>query len=114
MLNLFFSFRRTERPERTGATKILFDGDGHDCRWRWTLVAHKHAVVVSWHAQKVIVRSDLAGEAEASGWTQTRYFYQGTDRTAMNSLVPFPSGSTRSNRAMTRPKPDTLSDGLGI
>ena len=74
----------------------------------------QYAVAVPWHAQKVIVRSDLAGEAEASGWTQTRYFYQGTDRTAMNSLVPFPSGSTRSNRAKTRPKPDTLSDGLGI
>ena len=51
----------------------------------------QHAVVaVPWHVQKVIVRSDLAGEAEDSGWTQTNtVFYLGTERTAINGLVPF-------------------------
>ena len=31
------------------------------------------AVAVPWYAQKVIVRSDLVGEAQDSGWTQTRF-----------------------------------------
>ena len=34
----------------------------------------RHAVAVPWHAQKVIVRSDSAGEAQDSRWTQTRFF----------------------------------------
>ena len=44
-----------------------------------------------WNAQKVIVGSGLAGEAKDSGWTQTRFVSEelGTERTAMNSLVPF-------------------------
>ena len=32
------------------------------------------AVAVLWHAQKVIVRSDLAVEAQDYGWTETRIF----------------------------------------
>ena len=32
----------------------------------------RHAGVVPWRARKVIVRIDLAGEAQDSGWTQTR------------------------------------------
>ena len=69
-------FRRTERPDRTGTSRVLFDGDGHHCRWRLTLLALKHAVVVSWHAQKVIVRTGLADDAQYSGWTllMTRFF----------------------------------------
>ena len=31
-------------------------------------VCAQHAVVVLWHAQKDIVRSDLAGEARVSEW----------------------------------------------
>ena len=49
----------------------------------------RHAVAVPRYAQKVIVRSDLAGEGQGSRWTQTRIFYLGTERTAMNSLIPF-------------------------
>ena len=37
-------------------------------------ICAQHAVAVPWHAQKVIVRSDLAGEAQDSGWAQTRFF----------------------------------------
>ena len=48
----------------------------------------RHAVAVPWHAQKVIVRSDLAGEAQDSEWIQTRSCYLGTERTATNSVVP--------------------------
>ena len=33
----------------------------------------RRVVAVTWHAQKVIVRTDLAGEAQDSGWTQTRF-----------------------------------------
>ena len=43
----------------------------------------RHAVV-PWHAQKVIVRIYLTGEARDSGWAQTR-----SERAVMNSLVPF-------------------------
>ena len=74
MFDPCFFLRRTERPDRTGTNKVLFDGDRHHCRWRWTRFAHQHAVAVPWHAQKLIVRSDLAGEAQDSGWTQTRFF----------------------------------------
>ena len=88
-LFLFF-FRRTERPKWTGTNIVLFGGDGRHCRWRWThTFLHKHAVVVWCHAQKVIVRAGFAGEAQDSGWTQTRFLYRGTERTAKNSLVPF-------------------------
>ena len=55
MCDPFFFFRRTERPDRTGINKVLFDGDGHHGRRRWTLIAHQHAVAVPWHAQKDIV-----------------------------------------------------------
>ena len=34
----------------------------------------RHAVAVPWYAQKVILRIDLAGEAQDSGWIQTRFF----------------------------------------
>ena len=37
-------------------------------------ICAQHAVAVPWHAQKVIVRSDLAVEAEDYGWTETRIF----------------------------------------
>ena len=70
----FFFFRRTERPDRMRTNKVLLDGDGHHCRWRWTLIAHQNAIVVSWHVPKLIVCTDLAGEAYDSGWTQTRLF----------------------------------------
>ena len=60
---------------------ITVDGGGR--------FAHQHAVAVPWHTQKVIVRGDLAGEAQGSRWTQTRFFYLGMKRTTMNSLVPF-------------------------
>ena len=66
----------------------MLDEDGHYCRWTWTFIAHQHPVVVSWHVLKVIVRTDLAGEAQDSGWTQTRDFYLGAERATMNSLVP--------------------------
>ena len=94
----------TERPDRTGANRALFDEHGHHCRWRWTLIAHQHAVVLSWHVQNVVVRTDLAGEAQDSGWTQTR-FYLGTERTTMNSLVPFrsvPQGRIELGHALIR------------
>ena len=92
MPDTFFFFRRTARPDRTGTNKVVLDGDRYHCRWRWTLIAHQHVVVVSWHVQKVIVRIDLAGEAQDSGWTKTRFFfstskYIGTERTTMYSLV---------------------------
>ena len=66
----FVFSRRTERPDRTGANKVLFDGDGHHCRWgKWTLItitdqhaATAAAAIVSLHVQKVIARTDLAGE----------------------------------------------------
>ena len=77
------------QKDLTGANKVLFDGDWHLCRWRWTRFAHQHAVAVPWHAQKVVVRSDLAGEAQDCGCGLQHNFYLGTERTAMNSLVPF-------------------------
>ena len=36
----------------------------------------QHTVAVPWHAQKVTVRSDLAGETQDSGWIQTRFFIE--------------------------------------
>ena len=73
--------------------KVLFDGDGHQCRWRWTLVAHEHAVVVSWHVQKVITLTDLAGEAQESRWTPNDH--------ELPHYVPL--GSIRPNIVKTRP-----------
>lgn len=35
-------------------------------RWRWALLADQHAAAVSWHVKKVIVDTDLAGEAQDS------------------------------------------------
>lgn len=32
------------------------------------------SVDVWWHVDKVTVRADLAGEAQHSAWTQTRFF----------------------------------------
>ena len=80
---------RTARP----TNKVLLDGVGHHCRWRPTLVAHEHAVVVSWHVQKVIILTDLAGEAQESRWTPN-------DHERPRSV---PLGSTRPNRVKTRP-----------
>ena len=40
-------------------------------------------------AKGFIVRTDFVGEAQYAEWTQTRFFYLGTERTAMTSLVPF-------------------------
>ena len=34
----------------------------------------RHAVALPWHAQKVIFGTDLAREAQDSGWTQTQFF----------------------------------------
>ena len=48
----------------------------------------RHAVVVPWHAQNVIVCTDLAGEVQDSRWTQHEFLSR-KERTAMNSLVPF-------------------------
>ena len=45
---------------------ITFDGGGN-------LLRTQHAVV-SCHVQKVIGRTDLAGGAQDSGWTQTRFW----------------------------------------
>ena len=80
---------RTARP----TNKVLLDGVGHHCRWRGTLVAHEHAVVVSWHVQKVIILTDLSGEAQESRWTPN-------DHERPRSV---PLGSTRPNRVKTRP-----------
>lgn len=65
-LGLFFFFRRTERPDRTNGHKwrlVWMELGIYYCRCRWTRTAHQHAVGASWHALKVIVRTDLAGEA---------------------------------------------------
>ena len=100
MLNPFLFFRRTERPDRTGTNKVLFDGDGqHCCRWRWTPVAHQHAVVVSWHAQKVtIVCTDLAGEApEILGRSKSTVFLPRNGTNDHEQPRSVPRGSTRSN-----------------
>ena len=56
-------FRRTDLLDRTRPNKVLFDGDSlHCCRRRRTLIAHQHAVLG--HVQKVIVRTDLVGDAQ--------------------------------------------------
>ena len=59
----------------------------------------QHAVVVSLHVQKVTVRTELAGEAQDSAWTQTRLFTynkNGTNDHEQPRSVPF--GPARSNR----------------
>ena len=61
---------------------ITLDGGG-------PILRTTRCLAVPWHAQKVIVRRDLAGEARGSGWTTNTIFYLGTERTAMNSPVPF-------------------------
>ena len=72
-------------------------------RWMSTPIAHQYAVVVTWLVQKAIVRTDLAGEAQDSGWIQTRFFYIGTERTATKKQPrSVPYGPTRSNRVKTR------------
>ena len=95
MLGPFFFFRRTERPDQTGTNKVLFHGDIPHCRRRWTLIAHQHAVVVSWHAQKWLTRPKILDGPK-------HVFLPGTERTAEQPRsVPF--GSTRFYRVKRRP-----------
>ena len=63
----------------------------------------QHAVAVPWHAQKVIVRTDLSGEAQDSGWTQTRFFLPRNGTNGHEQPRSVSSGFTRSNRVKTRP-----------
>ena len=67
-LTPFLDEDRMARPN--GHKKVSLDGDGRHRRCRWTLTTDQHAAVVSWHLQKVTVRTDLAGEAQYSAWTQ--------------------------------------------
>ena len=61
--------RALERTEWNNICQMLVLIDcRHCCRWKWTLLAHQHADV-SWHVRKVVIRTDLAGEAQDSGWT---------------------------------------------
>ena len=66
-------------------------------------ICAQHAVAVPWHAQKVIVRSDLAGEPQDSGWTRT-CFLPTNVANGHEELRSVPSGSTMSNRVKTRPR----------
>ena len=93
----FFFFRRTERPDRTGTNKVLFDGDWHHCRWRWTRFAHNTLLlcrgmrkrlpfVVIWLARPKILdgsKLDFSSRNGTNGHEQLRYV---------------PSGSTMSSR----------------
>ena len=97
-LTPFLDEDRMARPN--GHKKVSLDGDGRHRRCRWTLTTDQHAAVVSWHLQKVTVRTDLAGEDQYSTWTQTRSLPR--NGTIMNNLVPF--GPIRSIRIKTRPK----------
>ena len=68
-LTPFSSFGGPNGPtERGHKMSCLMEMDDH-YRWRWTFIAHQHAVVVSWHAQKVVVCTDLAREVQDSGLT---------------------------------------------
>ena len=59
--------------------------------WGGSLISDQHATaVVSWHVQKVAVRTDdLAGEDQYLFCTDPNtIFYPGTEQTTMNSFVP--------------------------
>ena len=86
-LTLFFFFRRTERPDRTGTKSCLIeiditvDGGGNVLRTNTLLLCRgmrkRFPFVVTWLARPKI----LDGPKHD--------FYLGTERTTMNSLVPF-------------------------
>ena len=76
---------------------ITVDGAGHVLRTNTLLLYRgmrkRLSFVVIWQAN-----------AQDSGWTQTRFFYLGTERTAMNSLVlflPVPQGRIGSRDVLT-------------
>ena len=61
-------FGRTERPDRMGSDIVLFDGDCHHRRWRWTHFAH-NTLLLCRGMRKGLSFVVMAGEAQDSGWT---------------------------------------------
>ena len=97
MLGPFFFFKRTERPDRTGTNKVLFE---------WTPFSHQHAVV-SWTCEKGCCSYWLGWRGSKFWMDPNTILYLGTERTAMNSLVPFrpvPQGRRELRHALRCPE----------
>ena len=75
LYHLFF-FGRTERPDRTGIISTSFDVDGHYLRWTRTPICAQPRGGVVACPKKYTVRTDSAGEAQDSAWTQPRFCTQ--------------------------------------
>ena len=81
MLHSFCLFGRTERPDRTGTNKILFDVDGHHRRWKWTSICRGMC--------KIYRSCRFGWRGPGFCMDPNTFFYIGTERMTTNSLVPF-------------------------